>query len=434
MSITLLQVPERLNPAYNQQHVIASSTNSGQDGFKYIVEVKLDPGDNPVTWDTIFTAYVPPNPDGLLVINVGEVISNYVTHDLVPAEAGIKTCDNSIVRYYVSVTEYWNNTVSGVTQVDTGSIVPNASGYTDTTHLAWNAAMGFKDFQSYNYTDWMNSTEGDGRLLTNMTTNNIFTNQNAWLYLVNEVTDGTTGDYSFNQIRIRTYDSSNTLIDTFVVTNNYKVQTDSDVGQFLNRIPSGTYNLNQISFADFVSGAQPIITASVAKYRIDLGYLVGGVQSYRIDHAIYNIVDNCYDEKYTPYRIHWLNRFGGFDSFNFHLLSNITDTNTKQSYSQMLGTVTANTWGYNLYDRTDVVMSSKNTTTIQLNSDNITADEAEYLRELISSPVVFIELSPSEVYATKVLTSQYSPTRKTNEKVTNLTIEVTLPEYSAQRY
>lgn len=200
------------------------------------------------------------------------------------------------------------------------------------------------------------------------------------------------------------------------------------------RFPCGTYNLNQINFGDFYSGAQPVIDANVASYTIQIGNTFAGVQYYN-DIITYNIEDNCNSSKGSNYRLHWLNRFGGFDSFNFNCRSDVNDSNSKLSYTRMLGGLNgSNSWEYDLHARTKITMNSNTNIRVVLNSDNITETESQMFRELISSPVVFVEISATEVYATEILTSSYNSSLKNNDKVTNFQVEITMPEYNAQRY
>lgn len=179
MAITIIQQPERLQPAYNQLQVTASSTNSGEDGFKYVVKVYIWQ-DNDGAFTNIFNALVPPNPDGIFSMNFSEIISQYVDHDLTPAEAGFKKCGTSIVRYYVSLNEYYDSTYQAA-EVVTGTITNHTSYlygpyFVDTTQLAWNSALTFKDFQSYDSDDWLNALGNDAQLLTSVTVNKIYTN------------------------------------------------------------------------------------------------------------------------------------------------------------------------------------------------------------------------------------------------------------------
>lgn len=435
MAITIIQSPQRLQPAYNPNYVTASSTNSGQDGFKYVVKIYtwLD-GEG--TWTNSFNALVPPNPDGLLVMNIGEIISQYVAHDLTPAEAGFKKCSTSIVRYYVSINEYYNSTYQNA-EVTTGNAANTEVGFNDTAQLAWNAALSFKDYQNYNKNTYLNTSTNDAQLLTSVTVNKIYASQNSWVYGIYQSPSGSVTTAACYQARVKTYsaaDAGGTLLGTFLINNPFQIQNVSGVGRYMMRFPCGTYNLNQINFTDFNSGAQPVITDSVLSYTVEIGKYIGSETFYN-DIVTYNIEDNCNASKYTSYRLHWLNRLGGFDSFNFNCRSDVTDSNTKTTYTKSLGSLNgSNNWSYDLHERTNINMSSRSDIRVTLNSDNLSETEAAMIRELISSPVVFIEVSATEVYATNVLTQQFTYTTKKNEKVANVTLEVTLPEYNAQRY
>jgi len=253
--------------------------------------------------------------------------------------------------------------------------------------------------------------------------------QNGYAYLLLENLDNT--DNSINLIdyvRIKTYTSSGTLIDTYDVNIDYITDLSLTTG-YMVRIPIGTYNLNQINALDFISGSQPVITDSVAYYTIQtMSNFYDDGYPLRV-----NVVDYC--DSPQVFRLHFLNRLGGFDSINFDRYYTQTTQIERKNYKRPYGSVTSGTWSYSASDRNNVNMINTAKKQYNIQTNWISETEASWLEELLTSPVVFWEADNSTLYSINILDSAYETKYHQKDKVFNLTLTFELTfDYKSQTY
>jgi hypothetical protein len=183
-------------------------------------------------------------------------------------------------------------------------------------------------------------------------------------------------------------------------------------------MPSAPASLNLIPGGSLNAGAQPIIDSNITSYTIrtlDTGIPNGSSSETKT----FKIVSNC--TAYTKYRLHFLNRLGGFDSFSFIKGSQIVDTINKQMYKKPKGTLTGSSFGYDISDRLTTQYQTEVKTAYQINSDWITDEESEWLRELLSSPIIFWE-KDGELLAVNITDVQY----QSKKAVTDMTFHLTV--------
>jgi hypothetical protein len=114
---------------------------------------------------------------------------------------------------------------------------------------------------------------------------------------------------------------------------------------------------------------------------------VGASEEFRIDIDL-----EC--KRYATNRLHWLNKFGVWDSFTFTLVS-VTSSNVQSSgYSREKGVWNNTSFTYPSYQGEKVTYSKRSTDQLVLNSDWIKEDIQQWLvRSLLESPVVYLEQS-----------------------------------------
>lgn len=98
--------------------------------------------------------------------------------------------------------------------------------------------------------------------------------------------------------------------------------------------------------------------------------------------ALYNIVDNC--SPWTTTQMAFMNQLGGFDYMNFNWKSKNTLNTAKTEFKKQLVP------GYSMGAREDSVLSSKSTDMWQASTEWITEKEANWLKELLISPEVYL--------------------------------------------
>lgn len=156
---------------------------------------------------------------------------------------------------------------------------------------------------------------------------------------------------------------------------------------------------------------------------------IAGNSTYR-----FNLV--C-EPRYTNYTLHFLNKFGGFESRNFGKVSRKNINITKTDYGRLPYNVNAdgmvsyhNTNG--VYNQTKPVYASQFTEKLILNSDILTDEEYNWLAELVVSPMVYLQQG-AYFLPCNISENSYEYKKTINDKLTNLTLNLEFGDtYNAQ--
>jgi len=143
--------------------------------------------------------------------------------------------------------------------------------------------------------------------------------------------------------------------------------------------------------------------------------------------SIYRFDITC-EAKYDVYTIHFLNRFGGFESKDFNKVSRRRIEVEKKDYGTSAYTIDASGIPkyYNtqkVYRETKSVYAASWTEKMVLNSDLLTDDEYTWLEELILSPLAYIQIG-DYFYPIKITDNNYEPRKTVNDDLTNLTLNI----------
>jgi len=384
MAITLGNVyPAEGNfyPAYNDMVLTATSTNTAQPNFKYVVDVYI-------AGSQVARFKYSPDVNGRLTANVHRIIENYVTYNIDIADAAFVQCANSLCLFSLHVGEEY-----GTTPV----VYPNLSNFpTSGTRYAINTCVAWDD-----RLDYLDSTYilngSSSKFLSTLNAFDIQASQNAWCHMIRTTTNKPA------KMEVKTYDYWGNLLGQYRVANAFAT-VSATADRFL-RFPCGTANLNLIStgIITVVSGANPIITASVVSYTIQAldnsNAAMSEVRTYTVTSPY------C---KYTNYRLHFLNKFGGFDSLNFALVSHETLPQiNKKVYKKVYGTNTAGVWAYTKQDVLTTTIDVDYKHAFEVNSDWISDTQSAWLEELMTSPVVFREISATVMESVNLTTATY---------------------------
>lgn len=393
MAISFYQEPDSPTPAYNDMHFLIDSTNKAQANFKYIFDV---------WYDGIFQHRfkIPPRPDGYGVLNVARVIESLVTYDIEgDTDFGILENSNSYKNIVLKFGEEYGSTLVEYPNLSASDVI-----------TAFNAALEFLEYPDYSPATYSLSG-GTKKFQTNSPASvDIHTGENAWLHF------HSTSGANVNRAIIKTYDTSGSLLNTFKVANNFS----SASGFF--RIGTGPIQLNQIPAPDLISGSQPIIDGTVKSYTINIAKSDDTPTS---ETKTYSIVDaNC---KYDNYRLHWLNKIGGFDSFNFDLVSRKRTSIQRKSYKKVPGSVRmvlgSPEYFYTKDERGDIVYDLTYKRSVSITSNWVTDEVAAWLEELFTSPNVYYENSDNELIPIVINNADYEEKKKDNIKLLNYEID-----------
>jgi len=383
MAIAIVNTPADFVPVNNNVIWTGTSTNVAQPQFKYLVDIVI----NAVT---VYRYKIKPEPGGLqlLVVDVSKILRNYLSKDLYlpTADQGIRTGNNSFVEYDIEIGEEYE--VAGVLQ----QFPPTATA----THYVFNGALSYVDF-----VDFVPSTYLDSKFLTNAPRiQNTFLEGRGALHLMVDV--GTT----ITDLAIETYLGG-------VLQNSYSITTLFPATNYY-LFAAGVDTINDIDPVYFSAPVvQPIIHTSVDQYIVQVNLSTGSTEQFT-----FNIVDTCYD----PIRVHWLNRLGGYDWFDFELSARDNYSVDRRSMKQVpdvvgqTGTVT-----YSKQDRVNLDYWVKEKRKTTLTSNWISGEQSEWLKDMLSSQDIYLEIG-GEYIAVNIDQANYDVKYEDRDELFNLEV------------
>ena len=336
-----------------------------------------------------------PGSTGNCIFSPARILESYLGCDARIQNIVEPTNSNKhMIPYILKIGEEYGTLNTGVTIY---SALTFFSGYT------FNGVNQYEQIPSWNYSDY----------LMGGSTKKFLTNQPAEVYIKNSTDRGT---LSFMQIysaatrmKLITYQNSGGTKTYYLA--NTGITSDSVV-----HIPSGIWNLNNLPN----SGAT-INLSTDYKYSLnaDNGSTISEVKTYLID-------TKC--GKYSTVRLQFLNRLGGFDYFNFNLVSKKTISVTRNTYRKVLD------YNYQLGDRGSTVLDVDGQYSYKVTSDWISDVESVWLEELITSPEVFVINSDGTATPIILDESNFEVKNSLNDKLFNYSFSYKLAsKFNGQR-
>lgn len=402
MAITIQQQPQLYTPVYNPMRFVLSSTNSGQSNFKYVVDLYIS-GTVGRVWRGLYNA----DPTyGTCAADISRVLESYISKDISDTTYGFQQCTNSLKGYEVKCGEQYGADSAIVTY-------PNMK--VTGLKYAWNGVFSPEQFRTFNYS--LYTVNGGAAILSNRASNLIFhsSSDHDWQYMIND----SSGVVYFAQIK--TYDSSNNLLGTYKIRNAY--QASSAIADKLIRVGVGYKDLNN---ATLYSGVQPVITASVDHYTVEMINWSGSTTTQQYTYT----VECTWHSNASPSLV-FFNRLGGFDVFDFRMQRTKFSDIKRDSMQTNLGTLTDSSWSYLSTDRGVTVFNTEIGDRWKLESDWIGDAQSTWLQELVESPEVYFN-NAGTLEPVVIKNNSYEiKTIKNMDKLFNLSIEI---EFSNKRW
>lgn len=404
-SITIKNEPPAQAPGYNKLEFCVDETGTPNGGaisaltnYKYIFTYTVTntvntytqkfyvapiPNDYPNTTSSYFGFH-----DASRFID-SYLREEYVNPSLAQAVNGLYKGElDFIVEYSVNVKSGWD--VSGTFTEDPDG----TGGTTSSTLYAWSGSFDHETWinqmnSGSPFNTWVcNTSNGTaGKFLTNQPQTARYSElgQIGWTYYMTD----TLAD--IDQMEIVTYseeDAGGSTIGTFVVD---YADAQTEIEERLARISSAPGSLNDIPGGQISTGSQPIIASTVKSYTIQLQNSVGTACS---EILVFNIVEEC---RYTTHRIHFMNKLGGFDWYNFTNFSKKSSKIQRESLTIDMPRFDASTGlVYTQMDNGRQDYMVKDRDSIKLRSEYLTEAEVIWLKELKTSPQVYMEFTPEE--------------------------------------
>lgn len=414
MAITLVSMPEEYTPAYNEQYIVASGTNTAQTNFKYVVTLTIDGTALP-------SQKFPPRPDNsLLYYNPQRIVESYVKNDYQFDIDEFVAATDSIKKVIVSIDEEYGSPVSGFTG-------------TSGDYNVWNASYQAHDFSSFVYTS--------GSLMKELTlapvspstpsipssdTINFDTKylMKSWLAAFGMSAGGAPA----YQLNVVCYAGNNLIQDSIIQNAYYGTTLPERYYVTANCTPYGLNLIETNNPSNILSKSDAglsIVPNTTTRYLYKWFTIAPNVNS--IQHEV---IINDFCSIHDLYIVHFLNRLGNYDTYTFNLVS-ILDTKkeTKEYRNNPMYLDTTNDLVYSNSKSDRQNYSTILTNKITLNSDWVNDTVYAWLKDLFTSPSIKLEDGNGNLYAVTCEVKDYRQKKVVNDKLFNVTIEL---EYDYQ--
>ena len=369
MAITIESEPAVLTTASNPCNFEFSSTNTGQDAFSFVVELTVNG-----TVHSYHQVFVESGTVGKF--NASEILRSIVFSDLV-TDGTIQTpYVNAVASYSIRVREKY-----GDPPVEVGSW------YSSNTVRAFNGSLRLVDWLTFDYADY-DVASGNSKL---MLTGFPRTEQHFCSLTESNFLSILVSNNLQTNIYVYLYDVTGTLIasDNMASTSTaYLIVGDVS--------PQTIINNMTITSGDF---------STCYYYEVQFRNISTGFQTERFRTYI-DTECSMYDSK----RLHWLNKFGVWDSYSFNKYSEEKTQLKANQYSSERGVWSGtNTFDYNRENGERKTYSKSATDILTLNSDWVKEDKHNWLvRSLYESPKVYLEISQGVFELVNPLITSYT--------------------------
>ena len=420
MAITIEQQPYSYTALKQKLIVVATSTEVGQPGFRYVIEVTCNGGNTN-------TFYVQPNLSGALVFDLNPVVSSAMdlgvnSTDAVPSLFRSTTVqDDFSARNIMTVVAniYEGYEVIGVFEVQatayplTGaqSLINAAFQISDGFNPDPNAYFALIDQNSYIMSDLKRSTYAlDDELNKygiDVKAIGITGFEDDWGVLTIPADDGASlTDNNVDTVVVSQIDENGSIlqIDTLacVIAEGY-----------INHLPVLPANINDVFGLDgdwhhYIIGFLDSTSTQVARSIV-----------------VFKAAGEC---RFDKVRLGWTNSRGGWDYFNFTKRSEESYSVERKRYRKVVGNYAtadaAEAFGFNTYDRGLTERSPFVEKMLRIRTDFLTEGQFEYLKNLIYSESVYIIDNDGNATPVLIDSNNYTAIRTRSFRKTDL--ELTL--------
>ena len=399
MAITIITAPSDYGAIYNPIILTASSDNTAQANFKFVIDIEF----NSPAGIATKRIKMSPRPDGFLLFDSHRIVENYLSFNFGIGEAtDAIACTESWVDFVLHIGEEYGTTpVVYPSLSSTGNLVYNNSALKHSVD-SFGLEPNRIDFDLYSDYAYNNGVTGTTKkfLTASPRAITICSDKNYYLYFLIKTEP--------IKMKLQRFDSTGASLGIA-----YKTLT-VDAINIIFRIGVGTKNLEEWT---------PGITTSVDHYTITLtnnaGTALGETFTFYID---------CDCSKYNEhFRLHWLNPLGGFDAFSFNQKFDRNFNLKKVSYTKILGAVDGSgAFTFTPAQAGKVMFDTRTTESIKINSDWVTEEQNNWLFTLAKSTQIFWEIDADTYAPVTITNTSYKQQTYAGKKLFNaeFTIEI----------
>ena len=381
--ITLTQPSISILPAFNRINYQIVSTNAAEIGFKYVVKVYN------LANELITTAYYdsPADASDPVEFDVSKFVSTQFEYTKGFYETATSSNSTNIIKgFYLKVYEYY--------QVAGEFVIVLASEVVSSTKYALAASFPLLELD-----DWYADVN-----LYNGVSNTTYKPLSAWDTIKVRETDAQV--FGFVNTGLLTN------VELLVTYTNATTQT-----YYITPAVPAAPNVTYIQITPLTYGG------SIASIQLFVNWNNGTARRYKFSTLF---TQEC--GKFDPMRIAYLNKYGTFDFFNFDLVNKTTLSIEKKGYQR--------NYDGSIYQADGVVVKNinpvyftKETQVWKIISDYLNDAQSELIRELYSSPLVYLNLvndnyiRPSWIPVKPTATS-YEIKKTASDKLFNLELDL----------
>ena len=381
--ITLTQPSISILPAFNRINYQIVSTNAAEIGFKYVVKVYN------LANELITTAYYdsPADASDPVEFDVSKFVSTQFEYTKGFYETATSSNSTNIIKgFYLKVYEYY--------EVAGEFVIVLASEVISDTKYALAASFPLLELD-----DWYDDVN-----LYNGVSNTTYKPLTAWDTIKVRETDAQVFGF------VNTGFLTN--VELLVTYNNATTST-----YFIAKSGTTYPNVNYFQITPLTYGG------SIASIQLFVNWNNGTARRYKFA-TLYT--QEC--GKFDPIRMAYLNKYGAFDFFNFDLVNKTTLTIEKKGYQR--------NYDGSIYQAGGVIVKNINpvyftneTQVWKIISDYLNDAQSELIRELYSSPLVYMNLvndnyiRPSWIPVKPTATS-YEIKKTATDKLFNLELDL----------
>lgn len=416
MAIITYDQPEAYQLAYNDNvYVFRSSQPTPTKRFK--VSVVPNGSLTPVATVRVYPTPATNGATDRAFVDVSRILQSKLGHDVsIPEANHLGFIPNTNTHYeYVLVIQEEDVNSQGAYQVQ-------GSTYIGSTKSVWNGVQNNIDWLDFTPSDYLMDTGvSNDKWLTDGPTSteyrDINSGQSASLYFIGTEDNAPNGYYLTTY---SDYDAQGTQLSNILVSNPYAAAMSAGYTKRFLRVPVGTYDIPLTNISQYSSGNPATVLNNVKSYSIRLWD-----NTFPISEPItFNIDKNC--SKFTPVRLHWMNRLGGFDAFNFDLKSEESTGVKRKQYDQQAHTFTGFGWSYDKASRGRTQYDTQLTNLLKVNTNYLTEAESVWMESLFTSPEVYQEVN-NELIAVSIDGRSIQKKTSLNDKLMQYTFTL---EYS----
>jgi hypothetical protein len=386
MAITIQDQPSAnvFQSVGNPIELLISSNNTAQPNFKFYVSIYYEPSGVNTLLAVLKYDLIPSTTQAL--VNISQIASSKIAENIInlrTSASGIKNETLKFHRVNVICQDYYG-TIPAV--VASGSATSN-------TLLYFNGAL--------KYQGWVNDDLDLYKIasasLANTLTQKILTGFDNGIPTLQTTVNASLATYFKGSNNIRKIKSSQLAQLSYLWQGtggtNSKVSLfayKTDLSASITVVPS-LASVQGLQSLNFGSAALIALGGTMAGLNSTYTFLSLAVtnNTYQLTQTYLFEIEWTDCSRFESYEIHWLNRYGGWDSWVFNKRSRHTTEIERQSYNPTFLPISGSSIVRNSYDITgkNFIVSTKESYIV--NSDNLKQWELEGLEDLITSPMVY---------------------------------------------